>query len=49
MKKKTKHKDWLEKYCSKMASTDGFPKESIIDIFLRPGETNLAGRVKLNL
>jgi hypothetical protein len=43
LKKRRQQQGWWEKFQSKMAKTDGFPSEHIINIFLRPGLSNLAG------
>jgi flap endonuclease GEN len=42
LKKRRQQQGWWEKFQSKMAKTDGFPSEHIINIFLRPGLSNLA-------
>uniref|UniRef100_A0A7I4ACV3 Flap endonuclease GEN-like 1 n=1 Tax=Physcomitrium patens TaxID=3218 RepID=A0A7I4ACV3_PHYPA len=42
-KKSTRQKNWWVKCCDKMAKSDGFPNEDIINIFLRPGCSNFAG------
>jgi hypothetical protein len=43
LKKRRQQQGWWEKFQRKMAKTDGFPSEHIINIFLRPDSSNLAG------